>query len=61
MQAFGEGNGYSAEYIGDWNHPRDQRVVEYLKDLMHALSHALLPYQCDEAGSHAGGKKAGPD
>jgi hypothetical protein len=31
MLAFGEDNGYSAEYIGDWNHPRDQRVVEYRK------------------------------
>lgn len=31
MLAFGEDNGYSAEYIGDWNHPKDQRIVEYRK------------------------------
>ena len=31
MLAFGEDNGYSAEYIGDWNHPAGQRVVEYRK------------------------------
>lgn len=29
MQAFGEDNGWTAQYIGDWNHPRDQVMVEY--------------------------------
>jgi hypothetical protein len=31
MLAFGEANGFAANYIGDWNHPRDQVVVEYRK------------------------------
>ena len=29
MLAFGTRNGFKANYIGGWNHPRDQRVVEY--------------------------------
>ena len=31
MEAFGEQNGFEATYIGDWNHPRGQVVVEYRK------------------------------
>ncbi len=31
MCAFGESCGYVANYIGDWNHPREQVVVEYRK------------------------------
>ncbi len=31
MCAFGESNGYSANYIGNWNHPRGQVIVEYRK------------------------------
>jgi hypothetical protein len=31
MVEFGELNGYSANYIGDWNHPAGQVVVEYRK------------------------------
>jgi SAM-dependent methyltransferase len=31
MLEFGESNGFSATYIGDWNHPRDQVIVEYRK------------------------------
>lgn len=31
MIAFGESNGFSANYIGDWNHPSDQVIVEYRK------------------------------
>ena len=33
MLSFGEGNGYVAKYIGDWNHPRDQVIVEYRRAL----------------------------
>lgn len=29
MKDFGTGNGWSARYIGDWNHPRNQVIVEY--------------------------------
>ena len=29
MLDFGIRNGFSAHYIGDWNHPRDQVLVEY--------------------------------
>jgi hypothetical protein len=29
MCEFGTANGYSAHYIGDWNHPRDQVMMEY--------------------------------
>jgi hypothetical protein len=29
MVAFGEDNGYCASYLGDWNHPRGQVMVEY--------------------------------
>ncbi len=29
MLAFGTRNGFQARYIGDWNHPRDQVLVEY--------------------------------
>lgn len=31
MLAFGEANGYTASYIGDWDHPRGQVMVEYRK------------------------------
>jgi hypothetical protein len=31
MLEFGECNGFSANYIGDWNHPRSQVIVEYKK------------------------------
>lgn len=29
MLAFGERNGFAAHYIGNWNHPRNQVMVEY--------------------------------
>ena len=29
MVSFGERNGWSAHYIGDWDHPRGQRMMEY--------------------------------
>ena len=29
MCAFGEKNGYRAEYIGHWDHPRQQVIVRY--------------------------------
>lgn len=31
MLAFGTDNGFTAYYIGDWNHPRGQVIVEYRK------------------------------
>jgi hypothetical protein len=31
MLAFGDANGFSSNYIGDWNHPRNQVIVEYRK------------------------------
>lgn len=31
MMAFGESNGFAANYIGDWSHPRGQVIVEYRK------------------------------
>lgn len=31
MCSFGETNNFTANYIGDWNHPRDQVIVEYKK------------------------------
>jgi SAM-dependent methyltransferase len=31
MLAFGPPNGFTANYIGDWSHPRDQVIVEYRK------------------------------
>lgn len=31
MRGFGETSGFTADYIGDWNHPRDQVIVEYRK------------------------------
>ena len=31
MICFGETNGFTANYIGDWNHPRNQVIVEYKK------------------------------
>lgn len=31
MVEFGESNGFSANYIGDWKHPGDQVIVEYRK------------------------------
>jgi len=30
MQIFGTLNGWSAHYIGDWNHPRSQKMVRYV-------------------------------
>jgi SAM-dependent methyltransferase len=29
MLTFGAANGYESRYIGHWDHPRDQRIVEY--------------------------------
>ncbi len=29
MRAFGECNGWSFRYIGDWNHPRGQKMTEF--------------------------------
>lgn len=29
MSTFGENNGWKARYIGDWNHPRGQKMMEY--------------------------------
>ena len=31
MRNFGEENGFSFDYIGDWNHPNQQVIVEYRK------------------------------
>ncbi len=31
MLAFGDDHGFTSNYIGDWNHPRNQKVVEYRK------------------------------
>jgi hypothetical protein len=31
MMEFGTAEGWSAEYIGNWNHPRDQVMVVYRK------------------------------
>jgi hypothetical protein len=31
MLSFGERNGFASNYIGDWNHPRSQVMVEYRK------------------------------
>ncbi len=31
MIEFGEGNNFTVNYIGDWNHPRSQVMVEYRK------------------------------
>lgn len=31
MCAFGETNGFNYNYIGNWNHPRNQVIVEYRK------------------------------
>jgi hypothetical protein len=31
MAGFGEENGFTVNYIGDWNHPRKQVMVEYRK------------------------------
>lgn len=31
MLEFGESCGWESEYIGDWNHPRDQMIVKYTK------------------------------
>lgn len=33
MEQFGISNGFSATYIGDWNHPRNQKLVEYRPSL----------------------------
>jgi len=32
MREFGEKNGYVYKYIGDWNHPQNQVIVEYTKE-----------------------------
>lgn len=37
MLHFGESNGYVAHYIGDWNHPRHQVMVEYRKNQKSAI------------------------
>jgi len=29
MEHFGESNGWKATYIGDWNHPRNQKMIKY--------------------------------
>jgi hypothetical protein len=29
MRKFGESSGWMFEYIGEWGHPRDQKIVEY--------------------------------
>ena len=29
MEAFGADNGWSATYLGDWGHPRQQFMVKY--------------------------------
>lgn len=29
MKNFGEENGWKAEYLGNWNHPRNQKIVKY--------------------------------
>jgi SAM-dependent methyltransferase len=31
MLEFGEEEGWKAEYVGSWNHPRDQVIVRYVK------------------------------
>lgn len=31
MCGFGLTNGFTANYIGDWNHPRNQKIVEFQK------------------------------
>ncbi len=31
MREFGQEVGFTSNYIGDWNHPRDQVIVEYTK------------------------------
>jgi hypothetical protein len=31
MRGFGETNGFISNYIGNWNHPRNQVIVEYRK------------------------------
>ena len=31
MLEFGESNGFSSNYIGNWNHPKGQVIVEYRK------------------------------
>lgn len=33
IEAFGTRNGWTARYIGEWNHPRDQRICVYHPDL----------------------------
>jgi hypothetical protein len=29
MESFGRQNGWSANYLGDWHHPRGQKMIEY--------------------------------
>lgn len=31
MEAFGTRSGWGSKYIGNWNHPRDQMMIEYVK------------------------------
>jgi hypothetical protein len=32
MEAFGEEAGWRPNYIGAWNHPRNQKIIEYVRD-----------------------------
>jgi hypothetical protein len=38
MCGIGERNGFASNYIGDWNHPRNQVIVEYRKKLTNRSS-----------------------
>jgi hypothetical protein len=31
MEAFGDRAGWTANYIGEWEHPRRQNIIEYVK------------------------------
>jgi hypothetical protein len=33
MEAMGEATGWQPRYIGDWEHPRDQMIMEYTAPL----------------------------
>lgn len=35
MERFGKSNGWSVNYIGDWNHPAGQVIVEYVAESEH--------------------------
>ena len=30
MEEFGTRTGWKSNYIGDWNHPRSQKIIEYV-------------------------------